>query len=333
MVRHTTLLLVTGAALLAGCSSDDRAAEPTREPRTTDTPREPRPAATTVPAVLEPRGVWEPSEGEPLPNAKRLASRFAQAVTTYPVGSERSTIAAEIRKQFPGITDGLGEPLDALVDGRQASAGEVVYPQLSGQTETSAGVMVLVRQTTLAPGGERRSVTRVLDVRLDREIDGRWRVRGLRGIGGREVPRPDGLSAAARRAVDHPRLEFSDSARWDIYRGEVDDALLRALSDAADVRRLSILVLRSGHPREVWATPRRSAHHAGRAADVYAVSGQLVVRQRRPGSSAYLAAEQLVQRGAAQIGSPWMFGGRTFTDLVHQDHLHVHWTAGVPPEG
>lgn len=331
-MRHTTLLLVTGAALLAGCADDDRSRERAREPESAAPPREPRPAPT-IAAALEPRAAWEPSEGEPLPNAKRLASRFAQAVTTYPVGSERRTVAAAVRERFPEVTDGLGDPLGSLVDEQLASAGEVVYPQLSGQTETSAGVMVLVRQTTLAPGGERRSVTRVLDVRLDREIDGPWRVRGLRGIGGREVPRPDDLSAAARRAVDHPRLELSDSARWDIYRGGVDDALLSALADAADVRRLSILVLRSGHPSEVWATPRRSAHHAGRAADVYAVSGQLVVRQRRIQSSAYLAAEQLVQRGAAQIGSPWTFGGRTFTDLVHQDHLHVHWTAGVPPEG
>lgn len=336
MVRHlgTTALAFALTVIVAGCggSGEPSAA---KTPNTIGAGPPPVPAAPDTEPVLEPAPRWEPSDGEPLPNAKRLAAEFVRAATTYPVGSTAEQVAIAARDATGGPEAGLADRLRPLVHGDRASSGEVVYPQLAGDAGLTAGVMVLVRQTTLDHERRRRSVTRVIDVRLARDPGGPWRIAEIGGVGGTETERPGNLSTAARRALDHPRLFLSDSARWDIFRGEIDDALLRALADAADSRSLSVLVLRSGHPREVWATTRRSAHHAGRAADVYAVSGLLVVRQRQRDSSAFLAAQGLLSAGAAQVGSPWDFGigRRSFTDLVHQDHLHVHWTPGVPQEG
>ena len=144
------------------------------------------------------------------------------------------------------------------------------------------------------------------------------------------MPRPRRLPRAAARVVEHPRLKLTDSARWDLYRGGVDEGLLRALADAADRRRISVSALRSGHPRTVWATSRTSAHALGYAADIYAVDGALVLRQRETGSPAHRLATELVAAGADQVGSPWMLppgGRRAFSDRVHQDHIHLQATA------
>jgi hypothetical protein len=141
------------------------------------------------------------------------------------------------------------------------------------------------------------------------------------------VPRPASLSPAARRALRHPRLAFSDSARWDIHRGVVDDALLRALTRAADRHLLEVLVLRSGHPESVWATDRRSAHSDGLAADIHVVGGRLVAQRPVP-AAALAVARAFLDGGAAQLGGPWDLapGRRSFTDPVHADHLHVQQT-------
>jgi hypothetical protein len=90
---------------------------------------------------------------------------------------------------------------------------------------------------------------------------------------------------------------------------------------------MSVLVLRSGHPRLVWGTARPSAHSVGQAADIHAVSGQLVIRQRAAGSPAYRVAAGFAASGAAQLGSPWVFGRNSFTDSTHADHLHLQWTS------
>jgi hypothetical protein len=145
-------------------------------------------------------------------------------------------------------------------------------------------------------------------------------------VGGRAMPRPQDLPSASRRVLDNPRITLSDSARWDIYRGQVEEGLLTALDTLAERERISVSVLSSGHPREVWATSRPSAHGRGYAADIYAVGGRLVIRQREGGSAAHALAASLVTGGAAQVGSPWVLppgGARSFSDDVHQDHIHV----------
>jgi hypothetical protein len=305
------------AVLLAGCGGDV-VATGAGGPAAT-------PPAATEPAVA-PTGpisypAYQPAEVEKYPNAKRLAARVAQQVTTYARGSSALDVAA-------GIDDLEADPrtvaraIEPLVRQEMRSGGEVVYPQLSGVTPTTFGAMVVVRQTQEDATGKRRAVTRVLDVRLRRE-GGPWRLDSIVSVGGAERPRPAKLSDAAQRVLDHPGITLSDSARWDIHAGGVDDALLRVLADAADRRPFSIAVLSAGHPRNVWMTDRRSAHTSGFAADIYAVGGRLVVRQQEVGSPAHELARELAVGGARQLGSPWTFGAGSFTDDVHADHIHV----------
>lgn len=282
--------------------------------------------AASPPEIVEPPRVerYEPIADEEFANGKRLAGRIAQRALTYRPGQTARQVAAALPPSSTG-TGRLGRVLAPAVEAERWSVAEVVYPQLSGVTDTTLGAMVVMRQITGSEDGEQRSLTRVVDVRL-RLSQGEWTFDTIGSVGGRPVDPPGEPSAAARQVLDSRNIVLPDSARWDILRGGVDDELLRALARAAATRRLSVAVVRSGHPPNVWATTRPSAHSSGSAADIYAVDGQLVIAQREPGTPAYELAEELYAGGAYQLGSPWVFGAggfRSFTDPVHQDHIHV----------
>lgn len=320
MKRLLTLAAVATAALAAcGGGGPDDVATSGSSPA-----RDGSPAATAVVPSSRPEvQPFEPDPAEEYANGKRLAGRIAQDAVTYRRGASAREVAASLPKAQVPVRE-LARVLDPVVDPEMRSSGEVVYPQLSGVTATSLGVMVVVRQTLEDTEGRTTSVTRVLDVRL-RRSGGPWALETIGSVGGTEEKRPDSLSGDAKRVVDSPNIELSDSARWDVYRGDVDPSLLKALARAADKRQLSVTVIKSGHPPKVWATNRPSAHSRGFAADIYAVDGRLVVRQRRNGSAAYKLAQEFFGAGARQLGSPWAFGGgaRSLVDAVHQDHIHV----------
>jgi hypothetical protein len=275
------------------------------------------------PAAYEPRP-YRPDPAEEYANGKRLAARMAQKALTYEPGASAREVASTLPRTEAGVAS-LAAALEPAVDPERRSVGEVVYPQLSGVTPTSLGAMVITRQVLEDAHGERESLTRVLDVRL--RLSGQsWALDRIASVGGSPVPRPASLAAAAERVLEEPNISLSDSARWDIYRGSVDPTLLDALATAARRHQLSVGILRSGHPPNVWATERPSAHSQGFAADIYAVDGRPVVRQQRTASPAYELAEELFAGGAYQLGSPWAFGagvGSSFTDAVHQDHIHL----------
>lgn len=316
MIRRLLVAAVIGVGL-AGCSGDEEqratgGASTTTEPAETVRARPPR--------VLP----YKPLGDEEYPNGKRVAARIAQRALTYRRGATAREIAGEFESGGVEVAR-LARTLKPAVDPDSWSAAEIVYPQLSGVTESSLGAMVVVRQRLQSSDGERRVLTRVVDVRL-RRSGGPWSLDAIASVGGRPVPRPAKLSTAAKRVLDNPNIELSDSARWDIHRGSVDAALLGALARVAAKRKLSLAVIRSGHPNTVWATSRPSAHSAGAAADIYAVAGRPVIAQREPGSEAYALAEELVSGGAYQLGSPWVLGSggaQSFTDAVHQDHIHI----------
>lgn len=328
-MRRSTAAAFTALALgiaVASCGEDEPQRVASDRPATSQgtapsTDEAPVETTAQVPvAALEfPR--FEPAPEEKYPNAKQLAARVAQAATTYARGSTPRQVAEGIGASAIGV-DALADVIAPLVDREARSGGEVVYPQLSGVTPTSLGTMVVVRQTKEWADGRRQSITRVLDIRL-RRAGGPWTLDQVASVGGRERERPGNLGPQAQRVLEHPSITLSDSARWDIYSGRVDEQLLRTLADGADVRPISVGILISGHPENVWATPRRSAHSAGFAADIYAVGGQLVVRQQQVGSSAYRLTQDFLRNGARQIGSPWAFGPGTIKDDTHLDHVHV----------
>jgi hypothetical protein len=320
------LVVLAGTLAAAGCGGGGGS-------RARDTPQ-PASSGTPAPEAPAPRVAWPapvryaPDRAEDYPNGKRLAARVAARAVTYPRGASARQVARRLGPSAAG-TAALAAAIEPVVERKLESSGRVVYPQLSGVTPTSLGAMVVVRQRLRGPAGERRTVTRVFDVRL-RRSGGPWRLDRIGSVGGKAVPRPQTLSPAARRVIGNANITLTDSARWDIYRGDIDAGLLGALDRFAERRRISVSVLRSGHPREVWETSRPSAHSRGYAADIYAVDGRLVVRQREAGEPAHALAESVVAAGAAQVGSPWILGPggrRSFSDPVHQDHLHVQWAA------
>lgn len=196
---------------------------------------------------------------------------------------------------------------------------------MGGLAEGRASVMVVVRREAGRKTDPEVVETRTLDVRLIR-VGGAWVFDDLACAGGTAIERPAGLSASARAVLDDPRIELPDSARWDIYRGGVAPSLLRLMADMADQGPYGVVVLRTGHPRYVFGTTRVSQHTVGQAVDLYRVDRLLVVECAASGAPRALARWLCERDELGQLGSPWALadtGGRSFSDTVHLDHLHI----------
>ena len=314
------LVLIVATTTLIKSSSRDRASS-------TEPSAQAKPGYVLVPD--QPPGVppYVPGPAEEIPNGKRVAAAVAQAALTYPRGSSPKRLARSLRRFGAKVSPKVLRP---AFDAQARAWARIVYPQLSGYKGTTMGAMVVAEQVVEGEDRGRRTETRVVDVRL--LLDGEdWRLDQLASVGGSPPARRASLSEAARRVLANPRIVLPDSARWDIERGKVDEALLEALQAATERHKLEVAVLISGHPPDVWAAERPSAHSAGLAADIYAVDGRDVIRQRRAGSPAFELTESFLAGGAAQVGSPWSLdpsGVRSFTDDVHQDHLHLQQSGG-----
>ena len=207
------------------------------------------------------------------------------------------------------------------------SQGFVEYAQMGGLTISQVSIMVLVRQEIREETGLERVETRTFDVRLNRTApDSPWRFERLASAGGTPVPRPETLSPAAIAVLDDPRIAIADSARWDIYSGHTQDSMLTLMSALADVSPYAAVVLHTGHPINVFQTDRLSNHSVGRAIDIYRVGEQNVIDGRDEGSMVWNFVQALTGRAdIVEFGTPWPLEGtpRMFTNLVHQDHLHI----------
>ena len=265
---------------------------------------------------------YRPLSEEVAPKGKYLAAKVAQEALTYSRGDSAAAIARRLKKFGARVAPAVLRP---AVDPDSRSWAKTIYPQMSGITAETMGAMVVTQQRVEDSDGRVTSFSRVLDVRLVL-TNGRWRLDELASVGGSPAKRTSKLSAVARQVLANRRIDLPDSARWDVLRGEVSDPLLQALQDASSGTSFRVAVLKTGHPPNVWATDTPSAHSLGLAADVWSVGGSPVLNQRETGSKAFALAESFVAGGALQVGSPWTFttdGYSTFTDDVHQDHIHV----------
>lgn len=341
----TTLVVV--AMVAAGCSATDRASPPTATPTSpaptsTSTPTaSPSPSASPTPtgeptpplAVRE----WAAPEGEVHRAVKEAAARVALALTTYDTGTDVGRIAARVvdgakeREQLVGAAA-------ALHHDDRWSRGRIVYPQMGGLTEDAASVMVVIEQTTAGAGSPVRVETRTLDLRLSRG-EGGWRFDRLASDGGSPEPRPPDLPPEASAVLDDPRIDLPDSARWDIHRGRVSETLLAVMADLADQTPYGVVTLAAGHPRNVFGTDRRSSHTRGHAVDIHVLGDERVVDGRAGDDTRTREVVEWLYEDprVTNVGSPWSlddYGGRSFTDPVHQDHLHVSAPDSMPrPNG
>ena len=338
---YAAALVALALAVSACGAASDRAPEVgtaapivRRDPPTPTADTTLRPTAEAESPGGETLREFEPAEGDVYPNAKRLAGRLAQALGTYRAGSSAEEVARAAAAAVGAADESaVLAGLESIVERDSASVGEVEYVQLGGLTPESASLMVVLHQELRPRRGEPFTRVRVLDVRL-RIVEGGWVVDGLASDGGSPVEAPENLSAAARAVLDSRRVQLPDSARWDIERGEIDDRLLTLIAEMAERHELKVAVLSSGHPFNVFGTDKQSHHTKGRAVDIYAVDGDPVARQRHEGTPAHALTLWLFDRGVPEVGSPWDLdppGGRSFTDVVHQDHIHV--AVSAPLEG
>jgi hypothetical protein len=340
------LTLFAGAAVACSQGVRERTSEQSRAPESpTPSPeratRTPAAAASPTPATSRAVAAFDPIDGDTYPNAKRLAGRFVQALTTYDADAGWREIFNEASRPRDRSFDRAAAAKRArplFVRGAE-SRGEIVYPQLGGLSLGGSvdrcSVMVVVRQDLVDDNGDEHTVTRCVDVRLINRDD-QWRIEDLADAGGKPVDRPGNLPKIAQTVLDHDDIELPDSARWDIHSGIVDERLLRQMRDIAGLFPYSVCTLRNGHPVNVFGTDKVSGHTAGRAVDIWKVAGEpVVLQQPEEGTDAYRFTGRLLRDGVPELGSPWDLDGPpvpgqlrpSFTDAVHADHIHVAFKA------
>lgn len=302
------------AALLAvaGCSGDGGATTPGSAAADTTTSTAPLPAPTP----------WTPSPRETQPQLKQRAALVVQTLGTYDLG-DGTPEAAAARLTGVGLPPTLATSAGSLVDPTRASSAQVVYPQLGGLTSTAASVMVVTEIRTQDDAGRRNRSTRVVDVRLTRGA-GQWEVSQIASDGQGPAP-TDTPTAGALALLEGQRVQLPGSAVADLRSGHTDPRVVDLLARLASKWRLSVSVLSTGHPPNVFETDRTSNHTAGRGVDIWAVDGIPVIDQQRSPALTALVNEALAL-GATEIGAPFDTdgrGGRMFTNEVHLDHLHL----------
>lgn len=283
-----------------------------------------------VPPVAPP--AYAPPAGEALPNFKLTAGLFAQRLATYDAAGRAPSVAAP--SGYMGGTPALSMAAGPLLTADRWSRAEVEVVQYGGLSPVTprarSGVaLVVLRQVLQSRTGETVTVRRTLDLRLSQRA-GAWQIEALASAGGTAVGRPADLPAAAQAVLDDRRIDLPDSARWDVYSGQIAPELLEVLLRLADVAPLRATVLKTGHPERVVdgrAAPPVSAHWLGRAVDIHTVGGVPVA------AAADAGVRRLVETAGAlpqvaQVGAPAGFdldggGRRYFSNLVHADHLHI----------
>ncbi|CAN5896807.1 hypothetical protein BH23ACT2_BH23ACT2_09590 [soil metagenome] len=315
----------TGAENEQTESSSPDDGDPTR-PGADDESSDAEPASLDHAPPPDPAPPVELSPDETLPNAKRLASDIVQELLTYEVDEAPAEV---VNRVVGDRAQGLLVTAEPILHDEAWSRGEIVYPQLGGFTDEESSVMVVAQQTIGLPDGSASQETRTFDVRLAID-DGEWVYDTIASVGGRPVERPDDLPDVAVEVLDDERIELPDTARWDIYAGTVRPELLELMSIIAERTEYGVVVFDTGHPQEVFGTDRQSRHSLGNAVDVYRLDGPNVIDDRNEGSDLHNFMQWLYeQQGLTKLGAPWAldgFGGRSFGDTLHQDHLHIEST-------
>lgn len=315
--------ILAGFAMLVAATGPAAATDTATSRTSTSAEERAQAGGAALPAIPEAPTPFELSDAELERGTKQFAAEVALVLTTY----DPQETLEEIARRLPERSnpEAVSTAIQSLHHPGSWSRGSIVYPQLGGLLPEQLSVMVVVEQQIGTPTGI-RTETRTLDIRVGRDEVG-WFFEGLASHGGEPVPRPDTLGPEARAVLDHAHIELPDSARWDIHAGRVAPELLALMARAADEVPFGVLVFDSGHPWNIFGTDRMSDHTRGVAVDIHRIGQQLVIDDRVEGGVTHRFVQWLYEQpDLANIGSPWAldgFGGRSFTDLLHQDHLHV----------
>lgn len=139
--------------------------------------------------------------------------------------------------------------------------------------------------------------------------------------------------------VNHAKLQLTVDARADLESGLVDERLVHILRSLLDRHRLSVRLIKTGHPMGPTSPAGvPNAHYDFRAMDIDAVDGLRVADN--PTAPALISVGRILMRlrGAARPTSvmgpaPWHealgpgdrvgFRRDDYATGVHHDHLHI----------
>ncbi|MFG3052754.1 hypothetical protein ACGFZP_17585 [Kitasatospora sp. NPDC048239] len=327
------LLSAAGCASGGGSSGSASATGPATGPATNPPEPSPTPAATAATATATPTVAalpkpppWQPNASDVQPDVKRRAVELVTAIGSWPVGGQGPG-AAKARVAALGLPPTLVDQAGPLAPAAAEAALEVIEAQYGGILADTSSVMVACRQWTRQPDGSIAEGGTTVDVRLSREQP-RWAVTEL--IPGVPAAPTASPSPAVGQVLAQPRIQLPPAAVADLRSGVVHESVLRAMLDLAGTYRLSLTVLRSGHPLDVFGTSRPSDHPRGRALDVWQIDGQAVVDAATPRRLIESFMRDAAAAGSYNVGGPIALSGgagnQFFTDETHHDHVHIGFT-------
>jgi hypothetical protein len=144
------------------------------------------------------------------------------------------------------------------------------------------------------------------------------------------------VTGEASALLSNPRLSLTPNARADLAGGIVDRRLIALLSALLTRHTLYVGVFKSGHPMMIVTDNGLggtvSTHYYGRGADILMVDGAPVSRLNRAARGVVLELQASAAGVPAEIGQPWadLVGNGTFTNAVHQDHIHIGLLTAAP---
>ena len=288
-------------------------------------------AVTATPGALPAVVRWLPGPGEIQPAAKLSAVRLVEALGTWRPGqggrgpaaarARALGIAAPLAAQLASQTGSLTPPADAAVV-------RVIDAQYGGILSDSASVLVVCRQWTRTGTAPVRAGGTTVDVRLSRTSAG-WAVTALHPARPGPAMR---LTATQNAVLTSSRIELPPASAADVRSGAVHDSVLKAMLRLSRGYAISVSVVRSGHPLDVFGTNRPSDHPLGRAFDVWRIDGHRVVDPAT--SRALITAFMRAAAGAGSynVGGPVLLSGGTtpnqfFSDATHHDHVHAGFSS------
>jgi hypothetical protein len=265
-----------------------------------------------------------PGPGEIRPDVKLRAVQVVEALGNWPPGGSGSTAAQARLGALGGLDPALVAQAGPLLPAADQAALQVLYAQYGGILATSASVLVVCDQwaTGSPPGGT------TVDVRLS-AASPVWNVTALHPADPGQAA--GSISAAAHEVLAQSRIELPPAGAADIRSGQVHDSVLHAMLTLAQTYTLTVSVIRSGHPLDVFGTTRPSDHPLGRAFDVWRIDGRPVVDPATPHDLVDGFMRAAAAAGSYNVGGPrQLAGGATanqfFSDDTHHDHVHVGFT-------
>ncbi|MCX4744591.1 hypothetical protein OG455_03480 [Kitasatospora sp. NBC_01287] len=256
--------------------------------------------------------------------------QLVEALSSWPPGGSGAPAARARVGTLGGVDGALVDQAGPLLTPADQAALQVIDAQYGGILATTASVLVVCDQWTSAgPGSAVTAGGTTVDVRLSAAAP-RWTVTALHPAD--PGPPAAALSATATQVLADARIDLPPAALADVRSGSVHDTVLRAMLTLAQAYTISVSVVRSGHPLDVFGTDRPSDHPLGRAFDVWRINGRAVVDPSTPTDLVDGFMRAAAAAGSYNVGGPrQLSGGATpnqfFTDDTHHDHVHIGFSS------